>query len=91
MACSCSGSSSAYVQPVSVSSISPCACKGQLSSRSNANPQAAYTLSPIVTMGTVVIPRQCAIAMVPPVSSYAQSQAIQASGIRLGGGCGCRK
>lgn len=90
MACSCSGGGSVSVQPQVRSSISPCACKGQLSSVSRGGAAASYQLSPIVTQGTVVIPRQCTIAMVAPVYSTVQAVAVQASGVQIKRGCGCR-
>ncbi len=79
MSCSCNGGYVAAVQPTMVASISPCACQG---AASRVAPVAAsFNVSPMVTRGTVVIPRLCTSSMVAPVA---------ASMVAVKRGCGCR-
>ena len=87
MACSCNGGSSVAVQPTIVASISPCACQGVASRVAPA--QAAFNVSPLVTHGTVVIPRRCTVQMVEPVYQF-RSNAVRAAAVQIKRGCGCR-
>ena len=85
MSCSCNSSSTyATVQPpVPMVSSSPCACQGVASRVASAQP--SYRVSPIVTTGTVVIPRRCTTVMVSPIAT---STVMTASVVNRG--CGCR-
>lgn len=85
MACSCSGVRHVPAV-VRQSSASPCSCQGTLSRP--VPPSTEYRLTPVVTTGTVVIPRRCdnVSAMVAPVATIAASAVM----VKRSAGCGCR-